>query len=62
MTAPRKRGLILTADTARKKVELGIPPHADGDFCTFLLQDSHGAALSFRRISLHFIRGCPPKT
>lgn len=20
-------------------VELGIPPHADGDFCTFLLQD-----------------------
>jgi hypothetical protein len=45
-----------------EKVELGIPPHADGDFCTFLLQDSHGAALSFRRLSLHFIRGCPPKT
>lgn len=20
-------------------VQLGIPPHADGDFCTFLLQD-----------------------
>lgn len=22
-----------------EKVEIGIPPHADGDFCTFLLQD-----------------------